>query len=137
MSSTIIGGNLKCYHGIDTSDIDEWNAHCSDPANGHTESGITQCVDCKTSIVFEGIPYHPITPTGKNIQLRCPGCFENYTNVNNQNLVKVANPEEGIRMSEPKPVSDNAITDPEIQDVVQPQLEQNIPPKITSRGKLL
>ena len=116
MASTIIGGNLKCYHGLDTSDIDEWNAHCSDPENGHTESGTTLCQDCGVSIVFEGIPYHPITKTGKNIQLRCPGCMETYQTkfANSNNFVKVVeNPEQGITMSEPdsSKIKDNGVVE--------------------------
>ena len=73
----VIGDSLKCVHGIDTLDIEEWNEHCSDPANGHTESGQTRCVDCNALIEFEGLPFQPITATGKNITLRCDECINN------------------------------------------------------------
>jgi hypothetical protein len=72
----VIGDSLKCIHGLDTFDINEWNEHCSDPANGHTESGQTKCLDCGEIIEFEGLPFQPITPTGKNIQLRCNECSD-------------------------------------------------------------
>jgi hypothetical protein len=77
-SVMIIGDSLKCAHGLDTLDINEWNEHCSDPANGHTESGQTRCIDCDALIEFEGLPYHPITPSGKNISLRCNECTEEF-----------------------------------------------------------
>jgi hypothetical protein len=70
----IIGDSLKCAHGIDTLDINEWNEHCSDPANGHTENGTTRCSICTSLIEFEGLPFQPITPKGKNIKLKCDEC---------------------------------------------------------------
>lgn len=102
MSISATGGNFKCVHNIDTDDVNEWNDHCSDPANGHTESGTTLCVDCNSTLVFEGLPFHPITPTGKNIKERCPECFDSYTQSSRQNQVmKVQNPKKGYRMLEP------------------------------------
>ena len=78
-SVMIIGDSLKCaLHGIDTLDIHEWNEHCSDPANGHTESGTTRCINCNALIEFEGLPFQPITPSGKNISLRCNECTEEF-----------------------------------------------------------
>lgn len=86
--SAVIGGNFTCIHGIDTDNVNEWNEHCSDPANGHTEQGTTQCIDCKQGIAFEGIPYHKITPEGKKIELRCPTCMQKYISESqNQNVV--------------------------------------------------
>jgi hypothetical protein len=75
MSATTAGGNFRCSHGIDTDDVDEYNNHCLDPENGHTDSGTTTCIGCGEALVFEGIPYHKIDQAGsKNIQLRCEEC---------------------------------------------------------------
>ena len=77
------GASLKCdLHNISTFDLNEWNAHCSDPANGHTESGSVKCIDCPNMIEFEGLPYVPMTPRGKDIQLRCDECFNTYVETN-------------------------------------------------------
>lgn len=147
MSSTIIGGNLKCYHGIDTADIDEWNEHCSKPENGHTESGVTKCIDCGVSVVFENIPYHPITPTGKNIQLRCPGCYENYINNHGTNTVKVIEDNENITMpsTDQHPQQQNNTEQPqeevvqqeEPQKIINESDQQLLKNKFTPRGKML
>jgi len=134
MSSTVIGGNFKCYHGIDTDSVDEWNAHCSDPANEHTESGFTKCIDCQRTIEFNGIPYHPITPTGKNIQLRCPECFEGYTQTfrNSQNMVRIMNPEEEKVQNNTSGLWINQGQKNQSTEEEKPQQG-----KVTARGKLL
>ena len=70
------GGAFKCSaHDFETESVAEWNEHCKgNPA--HTESGETLCMNCKTKILFEDLPYHPIDlNTGsKNISLRCDEC---------------------------------------------------------------
>jgi len=80
---SITGASLRCdIHGIDTFDLNEWNAHCSDPANGHTESGSVKCIDCPNQVSVEGLPFIPITPKGKICELRCDECLDKYIKTN-------------------------------------------------------
>ena len=96
------GGNFKCVHGIDTDSVDEWNEHCSDPENGHTESGISQCTSCGETIVFDEIPYHPIKADGsKGIALRCDECEESYRSVFQNKKVRKVSKDEGITLKVP------------------------------------
>jgi DNA-directed RNA polymerase subunit RPC12/RpoP len=70
------GGAFKCSaHDFETESVAEWNEHCKDNPI-HNESGETLCTNCKTKILFENLPYHPIDlNTGsKNISLRCNEC---------------------------------------------------------------
>ena len=84
------GAALKCdLHGIETFDLNVWNEHCSDPANGHTESGEAPCVDCGAMLSFEGIPYVPITPKGKEIKIRCDNCVNNL--IQQSNVIRGVN----------------------------------------------
>ena len=103
MSLNATGGNYKCPHGIDTDDVNEWNEHCSDPANGHRDTGTTQCVDCNSTVVFD-IPFRKIRADGsKSIILQCPECKEsqNSSDGNSAQVMKIDNPSEGYRMVEP------------------------------------
>lgn len=98
-------GNFKCHHDFETNDVNLWNDHCSDPANNHTESGISACSNCGETIVFDNIPFHPIKADGsKGISLRCGDCEESYREVfKNNQIRKVSNPQEGITMKQPEP----------------------------------
>lgn len=79
MSSIVGDGTLKCFlHDFETTDINEWNDHCIN--EGHTEEGSTCCIGCGVRIEFSNLPYHPITPNGKNIALRCDTCTESEIN---------------------------------------------------------
>lgn len=78
MSVNATGGSFKCVHGIDTFDVNEWNDHCSDPANGHTLTGATRCIDCDCQVTFEEHPYVPLKASGHGLELRCPDCFGKY-----------------------------------------------------------
>jgi hypothetical protein len=101
-TATTTGGNFKCYHGFDTDSVETWNEHCSDPSNNHTDSGVTQCVNCGCLTEFRDIPFQRITPTGKNINLRCPDCENSHKlTYDNKAIRKIENPEEGFRMIEP------------------------------------
>jgi len=91
-----IGGNFKCpLHGIDTNDVNEWNNHCSDPKNNHTESGTTLCIGCNETLVYDNIPFHKIDKAGsKNIQLRCDECNESINeSYKNKSIRKLKNPQ--------------------------------------------
>lgn len=130
--SNIIGtgtgqGTLKCFiHDYETLDINEWNDHCIN--EGHTDSGTTQCIDCGEGLEFTDIPFQKITPAGKQIQLRCPECFQKYS-TQNLNINKISSPvstteEEGE--PQPQPVLQQA---PKVEE----QIKQNPRPKFTGR----
>jgi len=101
-----IGGNYKCYHGIDTDSLDEWNEHLLDPENGHTFSGTTKCIGCGVTMVFDGIPFYKLAPNGltvegTNIKMTCPTCQENIANeYQNKQIIQIENPSKGFRMIE-------------------------------------
>src|SRR4028118_1197743 len=123
--STVIGtgdgaGTLKCFiHEYETLDINEWNDHCIN--EGHTDSGTTHCIDCDCSITFTDIPYQKITPAGKQIQLRCPECFGNYTS----QKLKVSRTDDAPKAED----GDNQGTvQPPLQQVVEeaPNAEQQV-----------
>lgn len=79
----LVGGNYKCeLHGFETADVKEWNAHCKKSPNVHYEQGTTQCIDCGKGIKFDGVPYHDVTPQGKNMSLRCKPCLTKYIDDN-------------------------------------------------------
>lgn len=101
--ANITTGNYQCPHGINTDDVNEWNEHCLDPANGHTDSGTTLCTDCGATIVFQDIPFQKILPGNtKNISMKCPECKDNTDNIyNNNQVVKIKNPDKGYRMLQP------------------------------------
>jgi hypothetical protein len=100
MSLNASGGNYQCPHGINTDDVNEWNEHCSDPANNHRDTGTTQCVDCNSTVVFD-IPFRKIKADGsKSILLQCPECKENQSD-NSAQIMKIDNPSDGYRMVEP------------------------------------
>jgi hypothetical protein len=76
---SVTGASLKCdLHGIDTFDLNEWNEHCSDPANGHVENGTVKCISCPNIITFENLPYVPLTVKGKTIELICDQCMDKH-----------------------------------------------------------
>lgn len=88
---SVTGAALKCdLHGIETFDLDQWNEHCSDPANGHVENGDVPCIDCGTQLHIENYPYVPITPKGKQFNLRCDNCLNNL--INQSNLARGVSP---------------------------------------------
>lgn len=73
----IEGGAFRCDgHGFETSNIEDWNEHCSAYPNIHYEVGETLCMTCHQKVYFDKLPYQPIDPkTGsKNISLRCEEC---------------------------------------------------------------
>lgn len=109
MAAIIEGGNNKCVHGVDTDDIYEWNEHCSNPANGHTETGISVCVGCGETIVFDDIPFHRIDATGsKNIALRCDDCEESYKTIFENKKVRKVSKGEGITLKIPSSPQSNS-----------------------------
>lgn len=73
---SITGAALKCEkHGIETFDLDEWNAHCAIPENEHFENGDVPCVDCGALLTLVDYPYVPLTPKGKEFNIRCDNCI--------------------------------------------------------------
>lgn len=133
--SNIIGtgseqGTLKCFlHDFETLDIEEWNEHCIN--EGHTDSGTTQCIDCKTGITFTDIPFQRITPAGKQIQLRCPECFGNYTSqkLKVQVTSDIPKGEEGSGEGTVQPPLQQVEEAPDAEE----QVKQNPRPKFTGR----
>lgn len=102
MSATIEGGNYRCPHGIDTDSVDEWNKHCSDPENGHTESGTTVCVSCGDPMIFINHPFFPIDAKGsKNVSLRCEECNEKFYSLLKNNQIMKVNKRKGVTIPEP------------------------------------
>ena len=72
---SIEGGPFQCgIHDFETTEVEEWNKHCSEE-EGHTEEGETVCRDCNQLIKFKNLPFHPFDDQGhKNISLQCPEC---------------------------------------------------------------
>lgn len=95
MATVLGGGNFTCPHGLDTSDVNEINEHCLDPANGHTLSGATQCIDCNVEIKYQNLPFKKITAEGFGIKMRCPSCFQKYISEQEQFITPALNEGDG------------------------------------------
>lgn len=79
----LVGGNYKCeLHNFESADVKEFNAHCQKYPDIHKDGGNTLCIDCGKRINFQNIDYHPTTPQGKNMSLRCKGCLLKYIDSN-------------------------------------------------------
>lgn len=87
---SITGAALKCdLHGIETFDLDEWNDHCADPANGHFETGDVPCKDCGKLVNIDGHPCVPLTVKGKDFNVRCADCLDKL--IEQSNVLRGAN----------------------------------------------
>lgn len=77
----IEGGNFRCDDKhFETGSIDEWNKHCTEDCDLHTEGGSTACIICKTPLEYSELPFHPLDANGsKNIMLKCEACEERTT----------------------------------------------------------
>ena len=77
--SLIEGGDFICYKdGFRTSEVSEWNDHCSREEGGSThikEQGSTCCTNCGVRFEFTDLPFHTIKADGsKGIALKCEEC---------------------------------------------------------------
>lgn len=73
------GGDFICYKdNFRTSNIDEWNKHCSREEGDSThvtEEGTTHCTICAVAVEFKELPFHPLKADGsKGIALKCESC---------------------------------------------------------------
>lgn len=82
-TSGLVGGDYECEtHGFKTADPKAWNEHCKKFPNIHYEQGSSKCIDCGKNIKFDGVPFHNVTPQGKNVSLRCKECLTKYIDSN-------------------------------------------------------
>lgn len=74
--SLLEGGAFRCdTHHFTTTKVDEWNEHCEEYPDIHTEQGTTACFKCGTIIEFSNLPFHPVGADGsKGIMLACDEC---------------------------------------------------------------
>lgn len=75
----IEGGPFHCYKdGFETTEINEWNEHCSKQEGDSThilDYGSTFCKSCGELFEFKDLPFQKLDPTGsKNISMKCEDC---------------------------------------------------------------
>lgn len=79
--STKIGGPYKCNIHPEfepTEDREVFNEHCK-TTEGHTTTGVVQCVGCGASIEVTDIPFQEL---GKELRLECPQCYSQTQDIN-------------------------------------------------------
>ena len=73
------GGPFKCViDGFTTTDVDEWNKHCSKKEGDSThvsEAGAAPCASCGDELDITGFPFMPYDDMGrKTIIVLCEDC---------------------------------------------------------------
>ena len=77
--SVFEGGPFKCLKDdFTTTDVNEWNEHCSQPEGDSThitESGVTPCAICKEELSIDGFPFVSFDNQGrKTYTIICEDC---------------------------------------------------------------
>ena len=100
--SAKIGGPYKCNIHPEfepTEDREVFNEHCK-TTEGHTTTGVVQCVGCGASIEVTDIPFQEL---GKELRLQCHICY-----AQNDDLNRLVNTQQQVNEEQPQVVEQGA-----------------------------